>query len=48
MPIFAENTVGQRGDYFLAVKENQPTLLRDIEAVFAPDAVISPLPTAPA
>ena len=36
------------GDYFLAVKENQPTLLRDIEAVFAADAVISPLPTTPA
>jgi hypothetical protein len=36
------------GDYFLAVKENQPTLLRDIEAVFAADAVISPLSAAPA
>jgi predicted transposase YbfD/YdcC len=36
------------GHYVLAVKENQPTLLRDIEAVFAPDAVISPLPTASA
>jgi hypothetical protein len=32
------------GDYFLAVKDNQPTLLRDIEAIFAADAVISPLP----
>jgi hypothetical protein len=31
------------GDYFLAVKENQPTLLRDIEAVFAADAACSPL-----
>lgn len=37
-----------KGDYFLAVKENQPTLLRDIEAIFAADAVLSPLPTAPA
>jgi DDE_Tnp_1-associated/Transposase DDE domain len=37
-----------KGDYFLAVKENQPTLLRDIEAVFAAEANISPLPTAPA
>jgi DDE_Tnp_1-associated len=35
-------------DYFLAVTENQPTLLRDIEASFAADAVLSPLPTAPA
>lgn len=37
-----------QGDYLLAVKENQPTLLRDIEAVFAADAVFSPLPTASA
>jgi hypothetical protein len=36
------------GDYLLAVKENQPTLLRDIEAIFAPDTGCSPLPTAPA
>ena len=36
------------GDYFLAVKDNQPTLLRDIEATFAADAVLSPLPTASA
>lgn len=36
------------GDYLLAVKENQPTLLRDIEAVFAPDTGCSPLPTASA
>jgi hypothetical protein len=35
------------GDYLLAVKDNQPTLLRDIEAVFAADAAISPLPTTP-
>jgi hypothetical protein len=34
------------GDYFLAVKDNQPTLLRDIEAVFAADAAVSPLPAA--
>jgi DDE_Tnp_1-associated/Transposase DDE domain len=33
------------GDYLLAVKENQSTLLRDIEAVFAPDEGCSPLPT---
>jgi hypothetical protein len=36
------------GDYLLAVKENQPTLLRDIEAIFAADAALSPLPTASA
>jgi DDE_Tnp_1-associated/Transposase DDE domain len=36
------------GDYLLAVKDNQPTLLRDIEATFAADAAISPLSTAPA
>jgi hypothetical protein len=36
------------GDYLLAVKENQPTLLRDIEAVFAPDAGCSPLSPASA
>ena len=34
------------GDYLLAVKDNQPTLLRDIEAAFAADAAVSPLPTA--
>jgi len=34
------------GDYFLAVKENQPTLLRDVEALFAPDTGCSPLSTA--
>lgn len=36
------------GDYVLAVKDNQPTLLQNIEAVFAADAAISPLPTASA
>jgi hypothetical protein len=36
------------GDYLLAVKDNQPTLLRDIEAAFAADAAVSPLSTAPA
>jgi hypothetical protein len=36
------------GDYFLAVKDNQPTLLHDIEAAFAADAAVSPLPTTPA
>lgn len=36
------------GDYLLAVKENQPTLLADLEAVFAADAAVSPLPRASA
>jgi hypothetical protein len=36
------------GDYLLAVKDNQPALLRDIEAVFAADAAVSPLPAASA
>ena len=34
------------GDYILAVKENQPTLRADIEAAFAANAAVSPLPTA--
>jgi hypothetical protein len=45
---FCKEIVEAQGDYFLAVKENQPTLLRDIEATFAADAVLSPLPTASA
>jgi hypothetical protein len=36
------------GDYLVAVKENQPTLLRDIEAIFAPDTGCSPLSAASA
>lgn len=37
------------GDYFLPVKDNQPTLLREIEQEFAAsDAAFSPLSTAPA
>ena len=38
-----------QGDYFLAVKENQPGLRREIEQEFAAqDAAFSPLPTAAA
>jgi hypothetical protein len=37
-----------RGDYVLAVKDNQPTLLADLQAAFAADAAVSPLPRAPA
>ena len=37
------------GDYLVAVKDNQPTLLREITQEFAAqDAAFSPLPTAPA
>jgi hypothetical protein len=43
---FCRDVRKAEGDYLLAVKENQPTLLRDIEAIFAADAVCSPLPTA--
>ena len=39
--------VDSGGDYFLQVKDNQPTLLREIEHEFAaPDAAFSPLSTA--
>jgi hypothetical protein len=44
---FCRRTCEAGGDYLLAVKDNQPTLLRDIEAAFAADAALSPLPTAP-
>jgi hypothetical protein len=40
---FCRATRQAGGDYLLAVKENQPTLLRDIEATFAADAAVSPL-----
>jgi len=32
-----EQIVAARGDYFLPVKDNQPTLHRDLEATFSPD-----------
>lgn len=43
---FCREVLQAHGDYLLAVKDNQPTLLHDIEAVFAAEAAISPLPTA--
>lgn len=44
-----EQIVDSGGDYLLIVKDNQPTLLREIEQEFAAqDAAFSPLPTAPA
>jgi DDE_Tnp_1-associated/Transposase DDE domain len=41
--------IAQEGHYFLAVKENQPGLLRDIQDAFAPppDAAFSPSATQP-
>jgi hypothetical protein len=37
--------IGGGGDYVLPVKENQPTLTRDIAAAFAgPEAGLSPPP----
>jgi DDE_Tnp_1-associated/Transposase DDE domain len=44
-----EQILEAQGDYFLAVKENQPGLLREIEHEFAAqDAAFSPLSTAAA
>jgi hypothetical protein len=44
-----EQIVDSGGDYFFTVKENQPTLLREIELeLAAEDAAFSPLRTAPA
>ncbi len=44
-----ERILEEGGDYLLAVKENQPGLLREISLeLTAPDGVFSPLPTAPA
>lgn len=37
-----------RGDSRRAVRDNPPTVRHDIEAVFAADAAVSPLPAAPA
>jgi hypothetical protein len=42
---FCAAVIERGGDYILPVKDNQPTLRRDIEAVFAgPDAGLSPPP----
>jgi predicted transposase YbfD/YdcC len=44
---FCEKVIDAGGDYVLPVKENQPTLLANIAAVFAePEAGLSPLQTA--
>ena len=43
-----QQIIDSGGDYFIAVKENQPGLLRDIRTEFAAkDAAFSPLRTAP-
>jgi hypothetical protein len=43
-----QQVLESKGDYLIAVKENQPTLLRDIELEFtAEPAVFSPLQSAP-
>jgi hypothetical protein len=34
---FCQQVIDARGDYLVFVKENQPTLLHDIEAAFAPE-----------
>ena len=44
-----EQVLDSGGDYLIAVKENQPTLLREIELEFTADpAVFSPLRSATA
>ncbi|MBL4885475.1 MAG: hypothetical protein JKY95_13185 [Planctomycetaceae bacterium] len=41
-----EQLVDSGGDYFFTVKENQPTLLKEIKLAFAETEGFSPLPTA--
>jgi hypothetical protein len=43
---FCEEVIAQGGDYVLTVKENQPTIMKHIAAMFAESATFSPLPTA--
>jgi hypothetical protein len=43
---FCEQVIEAGGDYVLTVKENQPTVLQHIAAMFAESSVFSPLPTA--
>lgn len=37
-----KDILGGGGDYLLPVKENQPSLLRDIEEAFSPSAATGP------
>lgn len=41
---FCDKVVAQGGDYVLPVKDNQPTLGKDITAAFEPEAGLSPPP----
>lgn len=43
---FCEEVIRQGGDYVLTVKDNQPTMMKHIAAMFAESAAFSPLPTA--
>lgn len=43
---FCEQVIAAGGDYVLTVKENQPTVLQHIAAMFAESSVFSPLPAA--
>lgn len=38
-----QSVLNEGGHYLLVVKENQPTLLRDVQAAFASEAAFSPL-----
>ena len=41
-----ERILDSGGDYFVVVKNNQPTLRRDVELAFANAEAFSPLPRA--
>lgn len=43
---FCEEVIRQGGDYVLTVKDNQPTMMKHIAAMFAESSAFSPLPTA--
>ncbi len=43
---FCEEVIAQGGDYVLTVKDNQPTMMKHIAAMFAESSTFSPLPTA--
>ncbi len=43
---FCEEVIAQGGDYVLTVKDNQPTVMQHIAAMFAESSAFSPLPTA--
>ncbi len=43
---FCEEVIAAGGDYVLTVKDNQPTVMKHIAAMFAESSAFSPLPTA--